>query len=103
MSEASSLSRILAAGANKPRPDLAGLLELVTADAIANGRCQIIQFPRMARTPMTHKQTETAQVSLADIVLENIKDREAQALAQQLPRLPQPEPEETGNEPPKAA
>lgn len=52
------------------------------------------------------KTAETTEASLADIVLENNKVREAQAVAQQLPQLPQPvEPEESGDDeaPPASA
>jgi hypothetical protein len=100
MNERASLTRVLAGC--KPS-DLADWLEKVTRDAIANDRCNIIQFPCKREAPMTHRQSET-DVSLADIVLQNIKDREAQAVAQQLPQLPQPvEPKESGDEPSEAA
>jgi hypothetical protein len=91
-----SLTRALSGG--KPPSDLADWLEEITADAIAKDRTNIIAFPCKQGVPMTHRQTET-EVSLADIVLQNIRDREAQAVAQQLPQLPQPvEPKESGDD-----
>ena len=46
--ETASLTRILADG--KPPSDLADWLEAITADAIAKGRTNIIQFPLKRRT-----------------------------------------------------
>lgn len=67
MSGPASLTRILASA---KASDLADWLKEVTAEAVAQGRCQIIKFPGVT---MTHKQNTTTEASLADIVLENIK------------------------------
>lgn len=117
-----SLSRILAGGTSRPPTlvALSDLLELVTADAIAKNRTNIICLSCKRRALMSNKQSTTAKAepSLADIVVENIKAKaeaedtrqdklqRLEAILDETEALLKPEPEESSDdtpEPPAAA